>query len=84
MTDAFSFNDGDIDQLLVDVVKDNWAKVIGWIKVEQGAWGFLAGRAVISVRGHVGRDLTNTERRLVWSRMWNLLEQVKARIASGL
>ena len=84
MTEAFSFNDKDLDQLLVNVVKDNQAKVIGWIKGEQGAWGFLAGQAVISVRGHVGRDLANDERRLVWSRMWSLLEQLKARMASGL
>jgi len=84
MTEAFPFKDGDIDQLLIDVLNGNQAKVIGWIKGEQGAWGFLAGQAVISVRGHVGRDLANAERRLVWSRMWSLLEQVKARIVSGL
>ena len=84
MTEAFSFNRDEIDLLLVDVVKDNQAKVVDWIKGEQGAWGFLAGQAVIRVRGYVGRDLANAERRLVWSRMWSLLEQVKARIAGGL
>ena len=83
MAEAFSFNNDEIDLLLVDVVKDNQDKVIGWIKSEPGSWGFLAGQAVITVRGHAGRDLADNERRLVWSRMWWLLEVVKARIGGG-
>jgi len=49
------------------------------MKGEPGAWGFLAGQAVYAVRTHAGRSLGDTERRLVWSRMWWWLEQVKAR-----
>ena len=84
MAEAFPLNNDEIDRLLVDVVKDNQDKVIGWIKGEPGSWGFLAGQAVITVRGHAGRDLADTERRLVWSRMWWLLEEVRARIGGGL
>ena len=84
MAEAFSLNNDDIDRILVDVVNDNQDKVVAWIKGESGSWGFLAGQAVIAVRGDSGRDLADTERRLVWSRMWWLLEEVKARIGRGL
>ena len=84
MAEAFSLNNDEIDRILVDVVNDNQGKVVSWIKGEPGSWGFLAGQAVITVRGHTGRDLADTERRLVWSRMWWLLEEVKARIRRGL
>ena len=84
MAEAFSLNNDDIDRILVDVVNDNQDKVVAWIKGESGSWGFLAGQAVITVRGHAGRDLADIERRLVWSRMWSLLEGVKARIYGGL
>ena len=55
-------------------------KVVGWMKGEPGAWGFLAGQAVDTVRVHAGRSLADMERRLVWSRMWWWLEQVRTRI----
>ena len=84
MGEDFSLNNDEIDRILVDVVNDNQDKVVAWIKGEPGSWGFLAGQAVITVRGHAGRDLADTERRLVWSRMWWLLEEVKARIGRGL
>ena len=84
MAEAFSLNNDDIDRILVDVVNDNQDKVVAWIKGESGSWGFLAGQAVVTVRGHAGRDLVDVERRLVWSRMWSLLEGVKARIYGGL
>lgn len=84
MAEAFSIANDAIDPILADVVTGNQDKVIGWIKGEPGSWGFLAGQAVLSVRGLAGRDLIDMERRLVWSRMWWWLEQVKARIDSGL
>ena len=58
-------------------MKGNQDKVVGWMKGEPGAWGFIAGQAVIAVRGQAGRDLADMERRLVWSRMWWWLEQIK-------
>jgi len=84
MVDESSPSNDEIDLILVDVVNDNRDKVIAWIKGEPGSWGFFAGQAVVTVRGHAGRDLADTERRLVWSRMWWLLEEVKARIGRGL
>ena len=80
MGDSFSVTNEAIDRLLADVVKGNQDKVVGWMKGEPGAWGFIAGQAVIAVRGQAGRDLADMERRLVWSRMWWWLEQVKAGI----
>ena len=79
MVDTFSVTNDAIDPILTDVVKDNQDKVLGWMNGESGSWGFLAGQAVTTVRFQAGRDLADMERRLVWSRMWWLLEQVKAR-----
>ena len=80
MVDTFSVTNGAIDPILADVLKGNRDKVVGWITGEPGSWGFLAGQAVTAVRLQSGRDLEEMERRLVWSRMWWCLEQVKARI----
>jgi len=52
------------------------------MKGEPGAWGFFAGQAVNTVRSVAGRKLESGERRIVWSRMWWWLEEVKARIYS--
>ena len=68
-----------IDPILAELVKGNQDKVTGWMKGEPGAWGFLAGQAVLTVRSHVNRSLADNERRLVWSRLWWWLEQVKVR-----
>jgi Asp-tRNA(Asn)/Glu-tRNA(Gln) amidotransferase B subunit len=84
MAEAFFVNNEAIDSLLADVVTDNQDKVVGWIKGEPGAWGFLAGQAVITVRKEAGRDLANAERGMVWSRMWWWLEEVKARVGGEL
>ena len=73
-----------IDPILAEVVKGNQDKVAGWMRGEPGAWGFLAGQAVTTVRENAGRSLEDRERRLVWSRMWWWLEQVKARTSGSL
>ena len=80
MVDTYSVTNDAIDPLLADVVKGNQDKVVGWLKGEPSSWGFIAGQAVIAVCGQAGRDLADTERRLVWSRMWWWLEQVRARL----
>jgi len=43
----------------------------------------LAGQAVSTVRKEAGRDLEDMERRLVWSRMWWWLEQVRDRVQAA-
>ena len=68
-----------IDPVLVAVVRSHWEKVIAWTNGEPGAWGYLAGQGVTAVRRHLGRPLADGERRLVWSRLWWFLEQIKAR-----
>ena len=84
MVGDFSVTNEAIDSILAEVVKGNQDKVAGWMKGEPGAWGFLAGQAVANVREHAGRRLADGERRLVWSRMWWWLEQVKARTSGSL
>ena len=84
MAEIFVVTNEVMDPLLADVVKGNQDKVVGWMKGEPGAWGFLAGQAVTTVRVHAGRRLADNERNLVWSRMWWWLEQVRARISGPL
>ena len=50
MVEIFSVTDDVIDPILADVVKGNQDKVAGWMKGEPGAWGFIAGQAVVTVR----------------------------------
>lgn len=83
MAVVFSATNDVLDPILADVVKGNQDKVVGWLRDEPGSWGFLAGQAVSLVRGEAGRDLEDMERRLVWSRMWWWLEQVRARVQSA-
>jgi hypothetical protein len=67
-----------VDQLLIGVIGDNRGKVVGWMQEQPGCWGFLAGQAVVACRRRAGRPLAEEERRLVWSRLWRLLGQLKA------
>ena len=78
MVKTFAVTNEAIDPILADVVKGNQDKVVSWMKGEPGAWGFLAGQAVATVRSRADRKLIDGERRLVWSRLWWWLEQVKA------
>ena len=50
---------------------------------EPGAWGYLAGQSVAATRRHLGRQLTDPERRMVWSRLWWWLEQLELRLAES-
>ena len=68
---------GSLDSLLVAVIKDNRDRVVDWINDVPGSWGFLAGRAVLACKEHKGEPLTNSERRVVWHRMWELLTVLK-------
>ena len=66
-----------LDSLLIEIVRQHQDKVVGWMRREPGCWGFLAGRAVVSCRQTIGRPLADGERRLVWHRLWWLLERIK-------
>ena len=71
----------DLDPVLSVVVREHREKVVGWLRDEPGCWGFLAGQAVAASRRQAGRALTDSERRLVWSRLWWLLENIKREVA---
>ena len=75
-----SVNLDDLDRVLVKVITDNKDKVISWFKDEAGSWGFLAGKAVTAYRTELKRGLTEKERRILWARLWSLLETLKARL----
>ena len=66
-----------LDPLLAAVIKDHRDKAVDWINDVPGSWGFLAGRAVLACKEHKGAPLTNSERRIVWHRMWALLTMLK-------
>ena len=71
-----------LDPLLTQVVHSHQEKVIGWMRNEPGCWGYLAGQAVSACRAQVDRPLEDDERRLVWDRLWWLLENIKQRVLS--
>ena len=77
-----SLNVEDLDPLLTQVVRNHQEKVIGWMRNEPGCWGYLAGQAVSACRAQAARPLEDAERRLVWNRLWGLLENIKQRVSS--
>ncbi len=68
--------------ILGEVVRGNREKVLGWIRDESGCWGYLAGKAVKATRDRLGRPLGDGERRLVWDRLWWVLENIKREASS--
>ena len=71
-----SGDEGDIalDQILMGVADAHPDRLEGWIRDEPGHWGFFAGQAVLAVRELIGRRLEEPERRFVWHRMWQVLQ----------
>ena len=69
-----------LDPVLRQVLGDHCEKTLAWIRREPGAWGYLAGQGVAATRRSLGRQLTDPERRMVWSRLWWWLEQLKPRL----
>ena len=69
-----------LDPVLRQVLSDHPDKALAWVRTEPGAWGFLAGQGVTATRRELGRQLTDAERRMVWSRLWWWLEQLKLRL----
>ncbi len=48
-------------------------RVSAWHNNEPGAWGFLAGKAILHAQETLGRRLSDMERRNVWRTMWDAL-----------
>ncbi|MSP79011.1 MAG: hypothetical protein EXR67_05600 [Dehalococcoidia bacterium] len=67
----------DIDAAIRETLNAHVSKVLAWQRNEAGSWGFLAGNAVLACKQHIGRSLTDTERRMVWNVLWQQL-QVRA------
>ena len=57
--------------------------VAAWLADRPGAWGVLAGRAVLRHRDKLGRRLTEPERRDVWAALWRELERQRDRPPSA-
>ncbi len=72
-----------LDPVLRQVLTEHREKTLAWMGRERGAWGFLAGQGVASTRRHLGRQLTDAERRMVWSRLWWWLEQLQLRLENA-
>ena len=70
----------ELDPVLRQVLSDHSEKTLAWMRREPGAWGYLAGQGVVATRRLIGRQLSDPERRMVWSRLWWWLEQLKLRL----
>ena len=70
----------ELDPVLLQVINAHRDKTMAWMRRERGAWGYLAGQGVTATRRSLGRQLTDPERRMVWSRLWWWLEQLKLRL----
>ena len=78
--DEYALDLESLARVLVNVITSDKDKVISWVRGEPGSWGFLAGKAVTAYRTELDRSLTETERRIVWSRLWSFLENLKAQL----
>ena len=68
---------GAIEAAVRRTIEQNPCKVQEWIVDRPGSWGFLAGKAVVDCRQTLGRGLTDRERREVWDRLWQCLEELR-------
>ena len=67
----------DVEATARSTIAEHPEQVAGWLANRPGAWGFLAGQAILRERGRLGRRLTEAERRLVWAALWEQLERVR-------
>ena len=71
-----------LDRILAGIADAHPDRLEGWIRQEPGHWGFFAGQAVLAVRQLIGRRLEDQERRYVWHRMWQVLQE-RRRLEQG-
>ncbi|MSQ28379.1 MAG: hypothetical protein EXR51_09630 [Dehalococcoidia bacterium] len=65
-----------VREAIAATLRDHPAVVADWLRGTPKTWGFLAGRAVGSARRLLARDLSDAERRQVWSGLWQELESL--------
>ena len=68
-----------MEESLARVIAEHREIVAAWMHDEPGAWGKLAGQAVLAERRRLGRPLTERERRVVWQALWDTLVALRAR-----
>ena len=63
-----------MDELIVDVAHQTveaWPDLaLGTRTARPKAWGALAGHGVVALRARLGRDVTDLERRALWTALW--------------
>jgi hypothetical protein len=67
--------DLDLDATLRPILASHAATVAAWRRNEPGTWGTLAAQAILATRRALDRPLTEPERRVVWTTMWQLLNE---------
>jgi len=65
-----------LQAVIEETIAAHGAEVERWLLREPGAWGFLAGKAVIAMRLKRGRRLVDDERRTIWSTLWASLQSI--------
>ena len=67
-----------IEEAVRLTIEGNPDMVEKWLADAPKSWGHLAGKAVAACRRKLGRGLVESERRLVWSTLWQRLTELKA------
>ena len=67
----------DIETILDNIIKENQSTVNDWLADKPGAWGAISGKALIAVKNELGKNLNDSERRLVWKLLWDKLMAIK-------
>ena len=63
-----------MDEVIVDVAQETirtWPDLaLGTRTSRPKAWGALAGHGVVALRARLGREVTDPERRALWTALW--------------
>jgi hypothetical protein len=63
-----------VDEVIVEVARETvktWPDfALGTRTARPKAWGALAGHGVAALRARLGRQLTDAERRALWTALW--------------
>ena len=67
----------DIELILDTVIRENKVVVNEWLADKPGSWGALSGKALIAVKSELGKNLNDSEKRLIWKLLWDKLMGIK-------
>ena len=67
--------DDQLTETIEACIAANSKLVEGWAAGVPGSWGALAGKAVLMYRDRLGRRLSDSERRAIWSMLWYRLNR---------